>query len=332
MREVKRLCDPRGVLNPGVVLTDDADAHLQAPQAPPTGRVRGRPVRGVRLLRAGLPEPRPHHHPAAADRAAPGDAARPRPRATRRWSRSSRTTTSYDGVDTCAVDGMCQTACPVLINTGDLVKRLRAGERRRPRRRAGQRPPSTGRAPPGRHRWPSTSPPCCRRRWSPGATALGRKVIDAGRAARVVAGPAPRRVPAHGGPTPDEAATRCIFAVVHRHDVRARRRRRGCHRRVRRSCASGRRDHPDLAGRAAVAVLRHAVEVQGHAPRLEAMAARVLPALWAATREGELPVVVRRVVVHRGAAADAGDGGRAVRQDPRGGRGGVRGGDACCPG
>ena len=32
----------------------------------------------------------------------------------------------YDGVDTCAVDGMCQTACPVLINTGDLVRRLRA--------------------------------------------------------------------------------------------------------------------------------------------------------------------------------------------------------------
>ena len=32
----------------------------------------------------------------------------------------------YDAVDTCAVDGMCQTACPVLINTGDLIKRLRA--------------------------------------------------------------------------------------------------------------------------------------------------------------------------------------------------------------
>jgi D-lactate dehydrogenase len=31
----------------------------------------------------------------------------------------------YDGVETCAVDGMCQTACPVSINTGDLVRRLR---------------------------------------------------------------------------------------------------------------------------------------------------------------------------------------------------------------
>jgi D-lactate dehydrogenase len=31
----------------------------------------------------------------------------------------------YDGLDTCAVDGLCATACPVDINTGDLVKRLR---------------------------------------------------------------------------------------------------------------------------------------------------------------------------------------------------------------
>jgi len=31
----------------------------------------------------------------------------------------------YDGLETCAVDGLCAGACPVDINTGDLVKRLR---------------------------------------------------------------------------------------------------------------------------------------------------------------------------------------------------------------
>jgi len=31
----------------------------------------------------------------------------------------------YDGIDTCAVDGLCATACPVGIDTGKLVKRLR---------------------------------------------------------------------------------------------------------------------------------------------------------------------------------------------------------------
>ncbi|HZK63493.1 MAG TPA: FAD-linked oxidase C-terminal domain-containing protein, partial [Puia sp.] len=31
----------------------------------------------------------------------------------------------YEGLETCAVDGLCASACPVDINTGDLVKRLR---------------------------------------------------------------------------------------------------------------------------------------------------------------------------------------------------------------
>ncbi len=32
---------------------------------------------------------------------------------------------SYAGIETCAVDGLCATACPVNINTGDLTRRLR---------------------------------------------------------------------------------------------------------------------------------------------------------------------------------------------------------------
>ena len=32
---------------------------------------------------------------------------------------------TYDGLETCAVDGLCATECPVEINTGSLVKRLR---------------------------------------------------------------------------------------------------------------------------------------------------------------------------------------------------------------
>ena len=32
---------------------------------------------------------------------------------------------TFDGMDTCAVDGMCATDCPVDINTGELIKRLR---------------------------------------------------------------------------------------------------------------------------------------------------------------------------------------------------------------
>ena len=32
----------------------------------------------------------------------------------------------YDGIDTCAADGSCAAACPVAIDTGKLVKELRA--------------------------------------------------------------------------------------------------------------------------------------------------------------------------------------------------------------
>lgn len=32
----------------------------------------------------------------------------------------------YDGKETCAADGMCQEKCPVKINTGELIKDLRA--------------------------------------------------------------------------------------------------------------------------------------------------------------------------------------------------------------
>ncbi|GFH19465.1 uncharacterized protein HaLaN_16412 [Haematococcus lacustris] len=32
----------------------------------------------------------------------------------------------YQGADTCAADGMCQEKCPVKINTGDLIKHIRA--------------------------------------------------------------------------------------------------------------------------------------------------------------------------------------------------------------
>lgn len=48
----------------------------------------------------------------------------------------------YAAVQTCAVDGMCATACPVNIDTGDLVKRLRA-EKQGAFRQAGWRTAAT---------------------------------------------------------------------------------------------------------------------------------------------------------------------------------------------
>ncbi|MGB7982594.1 MAG: FAD-binding and (Fe-S)-binding domain-containing protein, partial [Candidatus Nanopelagicales bacterium] len=125
MQEVKALCDPGAVLNPGVLITDDPDVHTRDLKSTPTVE-----EEVDRCVECGYCEP-----------VCPSKDLTTTPRqriVLRREMATARAAGDldllgrleaeylYDGIATCAVDGMCQTACPVHINTGDLVKHLRA--------------------------------------------------------------------------------------------------------------------------------------------------------------------------------------------------------------
>lgn len=125
MWELKRLLDPDLLLNPGVLLTTDPREHTKNLKTAPTVE-----AEVDRCVECGYCEPVcPSRDLTLTPReriVLRRELQRAIDRGDDRLVRTLRKEYAYDGVQTCAVDGMCQTACPVLINTGDLVRRLRA--------------------------------------------------------------------------------------------------------------------------------------------------------------------------------------------------------------
>ncbi|WP_223586529.1 FAD-binding and (Fe-S)-binding domain-containing protein [Microbacterium sp. OVT16B] len=125
MWDVKRLLDPSGILNPGVVLSDDPDSYLHDLKRVPTVE-----KEVDRCVECGYCEP---SCPSKSITLTPRqrivlrrDMAWAEERGDDELLAELRADYDYEGVQTCAVDGMCGVACPVDINTGDLVRRLRA--------------------------------------------------------------------------------------------------------------------------------------------------------------------------------------------------------------
>ena len=127
MWDIKRLLDPAGILNPGVVLSEDPESYLHDLKRVPTVE-----SEVDRCVECGYCEPTCPSKDITLT---------PRQRIVLRrdmaWAEEQGDTAllkelradyDYEGVQTCAVDGMCGVACPVDINTGDLVRRLRAEE------------------------------------------------------------------------------------------------------------------------------------------------------------------------------------------------------------
>ncbi|MGB3123972.1 MAG: FAD-binding and (Fe-S)-binding domain-containing protein [Pseudomonas sp.] len=123
MWQLKRLLDPNGILNPDVVLSDDPQIHLKHLKPLPAAD-----ELVDKCIECGFCEP-----------VCPskGLTLSPRQRIViwrdiQAKKRAGIDTTEletayhYQGIDTCAATGLCAQRCPVGINTGDLVKKLRA--------------------------------------------------------------------------------------------------------------------------------------------------------------------------------------------------------------
>ena len=124
MLEIKHACDPNGILNPDIILTTDQDLHVKNLKSTPTVE-----DEVDRCVECGYCEPvcpskdltttprqRIVVRRAIAQASVDGN---------RALERELTRAQEFDVVETCAVDGMCETACPVRINTGDLIRHLR---------------------------------------------------------------------------------------------------------------------------------------------------------------------------------------------------------------
>ncbi len=124
MKSLKQVIDPENLLNPGVIINDNKNAHITHLKDLPSVE-----QEVDRCMECGFCEP-----------VCPSRDVTLTPRQRIVVRRELHTLKNkgekarhdelleqyqYDGLDTCAVDGMCATECPVDINTGDLIKRLR---------------------------------------------------------------------------------------------------------------------------------------------------------------------------------------------------------------
>ncbi|MGB4400694.1 MAG: FAD-binding and (Fe-S)-binding domain-containing protein [Daejeonella sp.] len=124
MKTLKAVIDPRNLLNPGVIINENKNAHIQDLKSLPSVE-----EEVDRCIECGYCE---HKCPSRNITTTPRqrivirrELALLKDKGDMATHKELSSQYQYDGIDTCALDGLCATSCPVDINTGDLIKRLR---------------------------------------------------------------------------------------------------------------------------------------------------------------------------------------------------------------
>ncbi len=126
MREIKALFDPAGLLNPGVILNDDPQIHIKDFKPMPAVD-----PRVDRCIECGFCEPICPSRDLSLTPRQRIVALREQARLVASGEDPERLAVieqafAWAGNATCAADGLCATRCPVGIDTGAMVKQLRA--------------------------------------------------------------------------------------------------------------------------------------------------------------------------------------------------------------
>ncbi len=126
MKDLKKLIDPDNLLNPGVILNPDPRAHVMNLKSLPVIEDEVDPCIECGFCESQCPSRfltmTPRQRIVLRREVARLQVSGDQPE----LLNSLVDDFQYAGKDTCAVDGLCASACPVHLNTGDLVKRLRA--------------------------------------------------------------------------------------------------------------------------------------------------------------------------------------------------------------
>ncbi|RBQ28777.1 FAD-binding and (Fe-S)-binding domain-containing protein [Aliarcobacter vitoriensis] len=125
MKKIKNLFDPKSLLNPGVIINDDKEAHLKNLKTlPATNEIVDK------CIECGFCEPTcPSNEITLTPRqriVINREISRLESIGNTKEAKEYKELYQYDGIETCATCSLCSSACPVKIDTGSLTKHLRA--------------------------------------------------------------------------------------------------------------------------------------------------------------------------------------------------------------